>query len=233
VVLRFVLRGLLAGAVAGACAGTLGLLVGEPVLDRAIGIEDHAGGGDPEVSRSLQRLGLVLATGLYGVAIGGLVGLVFAAMRGRTAHRDDARLALALTAALFAAAVAVPFLKYPAAPPGVGDPETIGRRTELYLLLVGGSLAALLAAWRVAAALPERRPALRTIVGLVTFCALAGLLAVALPGVDEVPAGYPSGLLDDFRLASGALQLTLWSVLGIGFAVLSGLRPDLRRRPPR
>ena len=176
----------------------------------------------------MQRLGLVLATGLYGLAIGGLLSLAFAALRGRTAHRSERRLALGLAASLFVAVVAVPLLKYPANPPGVGDPETIGYRTELYLTIVAGSLAALLAAWRVARLVPAERRGWRNAAAAATFCALAAILALALPGVDEVRSAYPTGLLDDFRLASAALQLTLWSVLGVSFAILVGRRP---RRP--
>jgi hypothetical protein len=166
----------------------------------------------------------VLATGLYGLALGGLLALGFAALRGRTAHRSDRRLALGLTAALFVAVAVVPLLKYPANPPGVGDPETIGYRTELYLVMVGGSLAALLAAWRVARLIPAERRSLGNAAAGVTFLALTAVLAVALPGVDEVPSAYSTGLIDDFRLASAGLQLTLWSVLGVSFATLVGRR---------
>jgi hypothetical protein len=43
----------------------------------------------------------------------------------------------------------VPFLKYPANPPSVGDPGTVTRRTMLYLLLVGWSVVGMWAAWRL------------------------------------------------------------------------------------
>lgn len=235
---RFVLRGLLAGLIAGICAGALGLVIGEGQIDRAIEVETALGGstasaaageagegGGVEISRDTQHAGLVVATAIYGLAIGGLVALAFVALRGRTAHRNDFRLALGLTAALFAAAVVIPALKYPASPPGVGDPDTIGYRTELYLVLVAGSLAALLAAWRLARLVPVERRAWRLAAGIGSFCALVGLLALALPGVNETPAAYPAELLREFRVSSAALQLTLWSVLAGGFALLvSGRR---------
>jgi hypothetical protein len=183
-------------------------------------------GSGVEVSRGTQNAGLVVATGIYGLAIGGLVALVFVALRGRTAHRTDARLALGLTAGLFAAVVVIPFLKYPAGPPGVGDPETIGYRTELYLALVAGSLAALLAAWRLATLVPVAHRAWRLAAAIGSFCVLVGLLALALPGVDEVPAAYPADLLTEFRVASAALQVTLWSVLAAGFAILVDRGPS-------
>ena len=181
-------------------------------------------GGGVEVSRETQHAGLVVATAIYGLAIGGLIALVFVALRGRTAHRTDARLAIGLTAALFAAVVVIPFLKYPASPPGVGDPDTIAYRTELYLVLVAGSLAALLAAWRLARLVPVAHRAWRLAAGIGSFCVLVGLLALALPGVDEVPAAYPTDLLAQFRVASAALQVTLWLVLAAGFAILLNRR---------
>jgi hypothetical protein len=246
---ELVIRGLVAGLVAGVCAGAIGLLVGEGQIDRAIAVEssigasapaaaagEHAhGAGDAgrvEVARPVQRAGLVVATSLYGLALGGLVGLAFAALRGRTAHRTERRLALALVASLFVAVVAVPLLKYPANPPGVGDPRTIGYRTELYLALVGGSLAALLAAWRGARLIAPRRSRLRLVTGAAGFCALSAILIGALPAVDEVSAAYPTGLLHDLRFDSAVLQLTLWSVLGISFAWLLGGRRPAALPPP-
>lgn len=232
-----VVAGIVAGLIAGLAAGLFGLAVGEARIDGAIAVEasmeEAAITGDrggersaaaanekPLVSRGTQHLGLVVATALYGIATGGLLALVFAFIRGRTAHRSDRRLALGLTAAVFLAAVAVPFLKYPANPPGVGDPETIGYRTELYLALVTGCLAALLAAWRVAVLVSARRRTLRAVVGAATFAVLAATLAIGLPAIGETPAGYPTGLLSDFRLASIGFQLMLWSVLALSFALL-------------
>ena len=53
----------------------------------------------------------------------------------------------------------MPFLKYPANPPSVGDPDTIGRRTELYLAMIVCSLLAAVAALRIRAWLAARRDA--------------------------------------------------------------------------
>ena len=231
--------GLLAGLFAGIAAGMLGLAIGESRIDGAIEWEEsqHGHGSSHEggslVSRPLQHVGLVVATGLYGLSVGGLLAFVFAAVRGRTEHRSDARLALALTAALFLAAVAVPFVKFPANPPGVGDPGSIGYRTELYLVMVAGCLAALLAGWRVARLVPPARRIVRPVAGAATFALLVGLLALALPVVDEVPPGFPADLLAEFRVTSWVVQLTLWCVMGGSFARLVSARPRLRRaRPP-
>jgi pimeloyl-ACP methyl ester carboxylesterase len=237
-----VLAGLLAGLIAGLAAGAFGLAVGESKINDAIAVESlmhEASAADgnaavedkPLVSRPTQHLGLVVATTLFGVSVGGLLALAFALLRGRTAHRSDRRLALGLTAAVFVAAVAVPFLKYPANPPGVGSPETIGYRTELYLLMVGGCLVALLAAWRVARLVPVGHRVRRLLAGGATFAGLASILTLRLPEIAEVPAGFPDGLLSDFRLASIGLQLTLWGVLALSFAWLVS-RPLRRASAP-
>lgn len=229
-----VLAGLLAGLIGGLAAGGFGLAVGESKINDAIAVESsmheasahggHAAEDKPLVSRATQHLGLVVATTLFGIAVGGLLALAFALLRGRTAHRSDRRLALGLTAVVFVAVVAVPFLKYPANPPGVGSPGTIGYRTELYVLMVGSCLVALLAAWRVARLVPIDHGVRRLLAGGATFVALASILVLRLPEIAEVPAGFPAGLLSDFRLAAIGLQLTLWSVLALSFAWLVSRR---------
>jgi predicted cobalt transporter CbtA len=41
-----------------------------------------------------------------------------------------------------------------------------------------------------------------------------------LPGVDEVPAGFPAELLWRFRVGSLATQLALWAAMGLAFGAL-------------
>jgi predicted cobalt transporter CbtA len=221
-----VVRGLVAGLVAGLLAGAFGFAIGEPRIEDAIEIEQasaHAGADgaeDAPVSRSGQRGGLFLATALYGLAVGGLFALVFAAVRGRIGPRDDERLGVWLAALLFVAVVVVPFLKYPANPPAVGDPDTVGRRTGLYLALLACSLLALLAAARAAAAVRSKAWWARPAAGAATFAGTAAIAIVALPDVDEVPAEFPADLLWDFRVASLGMQLVLWLALGVLFGLV-------------
>lgn len=163
-------------------------IVVESSTDEACAPDGHAAENKSLVSRATQHLGLVVATTLFGIAVGGLLALAFALLRGRTAHRSDRHLALGLTAVVFVAAVAVPFLKYPANPPGVGSPDTIGYRTELYVLIVGGCLVALIAAWRVARLVPIDQRVRRLLAGGATFVALTAILVLRLPGIAEVPA---------------------------------------------
>jgi hypothetical protein len=228
------LRGLLAGVVAGLLAGTFAFAFGEPLVQDAIDIEEAASAQasttsqlaraeeEPLVTRPGQRGGLFLASTLYGACVGTIFALAFALVRGRGAARDDWQLSVRLAAGLFAALVLVPFLKYPANPPAVGDPETIAARTWLYLAMLSGGLLSLVAAARVMWSVSDRAaPWLRPVLGVGTFVLLAGFLAVVLPGIDEVPESFPASLLWQFRMSSLGTQAVLWTALGTAFGILS------------
>ena len=219
-----ILRGLIAGLIAGLAAGAFAFAFGEPLIDHAIAIEKaNEPNGHAEaalVSRDGQRAGLFLATGLYGLGLGGLFALVFALVRGRVRARSDMWLSAGLAAALFVAVVLVPFLKYPAAPPGVGDPATITERTLLYLTMVATSLLALVSAWRAARGVPKHAaPWLPPMTGLAVFAGIVAIVCTELPAVDGTPEGFPAGLLWDFRLTSLGVQVILWASLGLVFGI--------------
>ncbi len=224
-------RGLVVGAIAGLLAGVFAFVFGEPRVQDAIDIENAASAhasltlplahvSDWVVGRAEQRGGLFLATALYGIAAGGLFAIAFAALRGRGTHRSDWELATRLAGAIFVAIVLVPFVKYPPNPPAVGDPETIGDRTAFYVILLIGSALAMFAAARVMWSLrPDAPPWARPLAGAGTFIAVAGGLALALPGVQEVPAGFPAPLIWEFRLSSLGTQAVLWAAVGIGYGI--------------
>ena len=222
-------RGLAAGLLAGLLAGLFAFFVGEPLLDRAIALEESAhshvedghGGGEEVFGRTTQRVGLFFATGLSGTFLGGLFGMVFAFFRGWMEAGSDWGRSLSLAAAIFAGFVVIPFLKYPANPPTVGDPETIRIRTAAYFTLVALSLLAVLAAWYAARLLRSRNvstPARQAAVGL-GLVVFVSVLFVAFPASAD-PGDFPAGLLWDFRLSSLGTQIVLWTALGAVFGAL-------------
>src|SRR5271154_50167 len=84
------LRGMLVGVVAGLLVFAFARWTGEPQVERAIAFEtslDQARGEAPEpemVSRKVQRsFGLLTGAVVYGAAMGGIFGLVFAFAYGR------------------------------------------------------------------------------------------------------------------------------------------------------
>jgi hypothetical protein len=104
----------------------------------------------------------------------------------------------------------------------VGNSDTIGRRTTLYFLMI--VLSVLLA---VAAVILGRRLAPRlgnwnaTITAAFAFVVAVGLAYVFLPTVNEVPKDFPATLIWQFRLASLAIQITLWAGFGLLFGHLA------------
>jgi Probable cobalt transporter subunit (CbtA) len=236
VITPYLRRGLAAGLLAGLLAGLFAFLFGEPPLDRAVALErqtawahPHGAAAAPQhasgmikVSRGAQKVGLFFATGLSGSFVGGLFGMAFAFFRGRLMAKSDWSRSLSLAAALFAGASLIPFLKYPANPPGLGDPSTISSRTTSYFAMVALSLLAVLAAWHAARSLRERgvvsAPVRQVAVG-GAFVAIVGVLLAGLPPATD-PGSFPAGLLWNYRLASLGTLLILWAALGASFGAL-------------
>ncbi|WP_067820323.1 CbtA family protein [Nocardia inohanensis] len=232
------LRGLLAGLIAGLLAGTVGFLIGESKVDAAIAIEEaqsqthshdaaEASGGhshgdaeEPLVSRTGQKFGQFLALGLFGIAMGALLATAANVAR-RYTEWSGPKLALGLAAAGWLAIVAVPFFKYPANPPAVGDPDTIDQRTWLWLAVVLLGFAAVGAGVYVFKLLRTQLNTVRIIGGTVAFLAVTAIGYVALPGINEVKDDFPATLLWQFRAASLAETATLWAALGLAFAALT------------
>ncbi|WP_194817005.1 CbtA family protein [Nocardia sp. XZ_19_385] len=221
------LRGLLAGLIAGLLAATVGYFVGEPKIEAAIAIEEAAAGGhshgseeEPLVSRGGQKAGQFLALGLAGLALGAIFAAVAHFGRRYTALSGP-RFAIASAIGGWAAIVAVPFFKYPANPPAVGDPETISDRTWLWVAAVVLGLVAVGAAVFVYKLLHTQLDSFRLIGGVAAFVAVVTVGYIALPGVDEVKADFPASLLWQFRVSSLAVSATLWACLGLAFAALT------------
>jgi predicted cobalt transporter CbtA len=157
-----------------------------------------------------------------GAALGGLFGLVFAFVHRRLTRRAAPATALALAAAAFVAIYLVPWLKYPPNPPAVGDPDTIGRRTAVFfLLVVMTGLATVLANVVRERVKPRLGGWNAGIVAVACFVAVVAVLLAVMPGINEVPDTFPPTLLWRFRLASLGTGLVLWTIIGAGFGVLT------------
>ncbi|TXC98292.1 CbtA family protein [Streptomyces sp. ISID311] len=218
-------RGMLAGLAAGVLALVAAFLLGEPQVDAAIAFEEaHSHEHEMEVvGRGLQSTaGLATGVLVYGVALGGIAALAFCFALGRIGRFGVRATAVLLSGAALLAVYLVPFLKYPANPPSVGDPDTIGTRTTLYFLMM--LLSVLLA---VAATILGRRlaPTLgnwnATVAAGAAFVVAVGLAYAFLPAVNEVPADFSATLLWQFRLSAIAIQLVLWTAFGLVFGHLA------------
>jgi predicted cobalt transporter CbtA len=222
-------RGMLVGIVAGLLVFVFARLVGEPQVERAIAFEtsmDKARGDAPEpemVSRKVQRsIGLLTGVVVYGTAIGGLFGLVFAFAYGRVGVADPRVLAALLAATGFVTVVLVPSLKYPANPPSVGNPETIGIRTAAFFLLIAFSVATAVLAIQVGRRLNLRYGAWNSsLLAVGLFVIIMSVISHLLPEIDEVSPGFPVTLMWRFRIAALEIQAVMWATLGLLFGWLT------------
>jgi len=219
--------GLIAGLCGGIAASGFAKVVGEPPLDRAIAWETaHARAAveaphDEVVSRTVQgSIGLFTGACIYGISLGGLFALVFAGAYGRLSRSGPARTAVGLGAGALLVLYVVPFLKYPANPPSVGDPATIGERTALYFGMMAISLLAAIAAVRLRLQLLARlSPDVATLAAVAAFIVVVIAAGLAMPAVDEVPATFPATTLWDFRVASVGVQFVMYTTIALVFGV--------------
>lgn len=248
------IRGMIAGLIAGFVAFGVAKIIGEPQVDKAIAFESlvaersgdadahsHHGAAkedDELVTRSQQNFaGLGTGSLIYGVALGGIFAIVFAAGYGRIGTYTARGTAAVIGLLGFVSVYVVPALKYPATPPAIGDPDTIGRRTGLYLGLILVSVAAMVIAVAV-----RRRLATRlgdwnaTLVVGGGYVAVAIVAYLAFPGINEVPqdalrgvvgavgdAGvtFPAAVLWRFRVSAFAVQAALWTTVAVAFGLLA------------
>jgi hypothetical protein len=228
-------RGMLVGIVAGLLSFGFLKVYGEPQLDRALAFEtqleearaaaEKSGASisdeQPElVSRPVQAgIGLFTGVIVYCTAFGGLFGLAFAFAYGRVGLALSPQALSAILAAVgFVTICLVPNLKYPASPPAVGDPDTIGVRTALYFIMIALSIAAMVASATLGQQLRPRFGAWNATLAVgAGYVLLAGIAGLLLPSINEVPELFPATVLWKFRMASMAAQFIMWATIGLLF----------------
>ena len=218
-------RGMLVGLAAGVLAFAFAFVFGEPQVQHAIDFEDylarlHHEPAEAElVSRGVQRtLGLLTGTVVMGIALGGLFSLVFAWAYGRIGAMSPRLTAAVLALGAYLTVTVVPFTKYPANPPTIGNPATIDKRTILFLTMIAIAILAAVAAARLRRELLGRLGAWNAaLVAVAAFVVAIAAAELILPAVHETPEGFPADVLYRFRLASLGINLTLWTTIGLGF----------------
>ena len=222
-------RGMLSGVVAGLLALIFARLVGEPSVESAVGFESAlqaARGERPEpelVSRTVQStVGLATAVLVYAVAFGGLFALAFAIVYGRVGRLSARSTAAALALGGYLVVYVVPFLKYPASPPSVGNPDTLSERTATYFGMVLVSVLLAVAATYLNQRLISRLGAWNAaLVAGAVFIVTIAVVQFMLPTINEVPDSFPATLLWNFRVASLGTQLIIWATIGLLFGALA------------
>ena len=227
---RFLAVGAVAGLAAGAASALFMATAGRGPIRDAIALEDslsHASGGarhEDLFGRGVQEVGGAVGLVVFGLALGVVFAVVLAAVGPRLAASTPLGASIRLGGAGFVTVVLVPFLKYPANPPAVGNPDTINERTLLYFGVLLLSILLTWAVWRFhrtvgLSAVPKAWAA--------TACYGAGLAAIflALPGSpDAVDA--PAQLVWRFRLASLGGLAAAWAVLALVAGTMLSRPPD-------
>jgi hypothetical protein len=99
----------------------------------------------------------------------------------------------------------------------------------IHVVMIAISLLAAVAAVHLRRTLRERHGAeVAALLAAGLYLVVVALAGVALPAVDEVPAGFPASTLVRFREASVGMQAVPWGTIGLVFAatarrVMAGL----------
>ena len=221
----FVAIVLLSGCFAGTIYGALNLAIVEPYLDDAINIENQkmftSGEADDTPKfwveyyeyRSWQKGGEVLAGAILGTSIGALFGIVYALSKNSLPSRNNIGKTLILAGLMWFTLFVIPFLKYPANPPTVGDADTVVLRGILYLSFIAISGFSAVGFSRLYKKLETKK--YLAVVGYAVF--ITAVFFIMPPSPDEVTA--PMDLVNGFRVMSVMAVTTFW----IAEAIILGL----------
>lgn len=217
---------LISGGLAGTIHGVANLALVEPYLDQAIGIENQhlfASGEEKDTPefraefdsyRYWQKGGQILAGAILGTSIGALFGIVYAYSRNSLPGRTDLRKTFTLAAIMWLTVFIIPFLKYPANPPTVGDPETVVLRSILYLSFIAISGFGAVGFYQIYKKLQSRKKII-AFAGYAIF--ISTVFVVMPPNPDEISA--PIELVNQFRMMSVIAVSVFWvsvaAILGI------------------
>ena len=213
---------LVSGALAGLVHGTVNFAIVEPYLDQAIGIENESlfASGEAEDNlefwaeyesyRIWQKSGQVLAGVILGIAMGSLFGIVYALSRNSLPGKNDVAKAVVLSGIMWVTLYLIPFLKYPANPPTVGDADTVVLRTILYVSFIAISGIGAFAFYKLSTKFQNNKKYLG-VFGYVGFIVIVFFIMPENP--DEITA--PMNLVNEFRLVSILGVSSFWASVGL------------------
>lgn len=216
---RVLLVGAISGLAAGLSIAAFSATAGRGPMNDALELEeslphDHGGAVHEDLlSRGVQEVGGAIGLILFGVALGVIFMVVWAAVSRHLPAKTSIASTVQLGAIGFATIVVVPFLKYPANPPAVGDPDTINERTVQYLSAVAYSVVLVVIVWQVWNHWPGSRVARSWLAALAYGVGLA-IIAFVLPETPDV-VDAPTDLVWRFRLASLGGLACGWTVLSL------------------
>lgn len=223
----FILIVVLSGGFAGLIQSAANLAFVEPYLDTAIGLENQhlfSSGEEKDTPefwveyqlyREWQKGGQFLAGAILGTAIGALFGIVFAYSKNSIPTNNPIKKTLVLAGIMWCTLYFIPFLKYPANPPTVGDPETIVLRQLLYVGFIAISGSGALLFYK----LSKRFKHKKKLYALLGYAVFITAVFVGMPSnPDAITA--PMSLVSEFRMMSFVAVTIFWISLGIIFGAM-------------
>ena len=220
--ITFITIVLVSGALAGLVHGTINFALVEPYLDQAIGLENEslfASGeaedilefwAEYESYRIWQKSGQVLAGVILGLAMGSLFGIVYALSRNSLPGKTDVTKSVILAGIMWLTIYIIPFLKYPANPPTVGDGETVMLRAILYVSFIALSGIGVVIFYKLSQKLQNNKKYF----GLFGYVIFITILFFVMPeNPDEITA--PMNLVNEFRLMSVLGVSSFWLSVGL------------------
>ena len=220
--ITFITIVLVSGAIAGFVHGTINFALVEPYLDQAIGLENESlfASGEAEDNlefwaeyesyRIWQKSGQVLAGVILGLAMGSLFGIVYALSRNSLPGKTDVTKSVILAGVMWLTIYIIPFLKYPANPPTVGDGETVMLRAILYVSFIALSGISVVIFYKLSQKLQNNKKYF----GLFGYVIFITILFFVMPeNPDEITA--PMNLVNEFRLMSVLGVSSFWLSVGL------------------
>ena len=204
----FIVIVLVSGLTAGIIHGAVNLVIVEPYLDQAISIENQnlfvtglvedtpQFWAEYSSYRDWQKSGQILAGGILGMSIGALFGIVFAYSRNALPKGHTVKKTFVLAAIMWFTIFLIPFLKYHANPPTVGEAETVVLRSILYLTFIAISGFSAVGFFMLYKKLENKK--YLAFVGYAVFITTA--FFIMPPNPDEITA--PMDLVNNFRTMS-------------------------------
>jgi len=220
--ITFITIVIVSGAIAGFVHGTINFALVEPYLDQAIGLENESlfASGEAEDTlefwaeyesyRIWQKSGQVLAGVILGLAMGSLFGIVYALSRNSLPGKTDVTKSVILAGVMWLTIYIIPFLKYPANPPTVGDGETVMLRAILYVSFIALSGIGVVIFYKLSQKLQNNKKYF----GLFGYVIFITILFFVMPeNPDEITA--PMNLVNEFRLMSVLGVSSFWLSVGL------------------
>lgn len=218
----FIIIVLVSGAFAGFIHGTVNFAIVEPYLDQAIGIENQnlfASGEEEDTPefwveyegyRVWQKSGQILAGVILGMSVGSLFGIVFAFSKNALPGNNIVKKSIILSGIMWVTLYIIPFLKYPANPPTVGDGETVVLRAILYLSFIAISGLGAVAFYKFSKKFQNKKK----LVSLLGYAVFISVVFLAMPeNPDEITA--PMNLVNEFRIMSVLGVTSFWVSIGL------------------